>query len=261
ALELAAWLTPAGSVKARRLLAAAEVAFQLGDPPAVGRLLDSAARLELTRHDVARMTWLREIFNDGVPGDATAIITLANVAQEAAAAGDPDLALKLRQGAALRCWWADPGLAARDLVVRTVEQLGCDEHDPRALEILSLTSPVDMGGRVSNRVAQTPLRDLADASQTQMLGFAAYAAGDYGQALALLDQAAPGLRAQGRLGLLTQVLSARAWAEIHLCRFSDANRDAEEAHRLAGETSQPIYFTGSQIAMALLSGLRGEEAE
>ena len=46
ALELAASLTPDGSVKARRLLAAAELAFQLGDPPAVGRLLDAAARLD-----------------------------------------------------------------------------------------------------------------------------------------------------------------------------------------------------------------------
>src|SRR5216683_2504092 len=67
ALELAASLTPHGSERARRLLAAAELAFQLGDPPAVGRLLDSAARLELSPHDVARMTWLREIFHDGAP--------------------------------------------------------------------------------------------------------------------------------------------------------------------------------------------------
>ena len=144
--------------------------------------------------------------------------------------------------------------------MRIVEQIADDEYDPRALEILSLTAPVEMGERISNRVAQIPLIDVADASQPQMLGFAAYAAGDYAQALALLDRAAQGLRAQGRLGLLTQVLSARSWAEIHLGRFSDANRDADEAHRLAIETSQPIYFTGSQIAMALLAGLRGEEA-
>jgi len=260
ALELASSLTPDASAKARRLLAAAELAFQLGDPPAVRRLLDSATGLELTRHDEARMTWLREIFNDGVPGDATAVVKLAKVAQDVAAAGDRDLALKLLQGAALRCWWAEPGLAARDLVVRTVEQLTGNEPDARALAILSLASPVDMGERVSSRVEQMSRTDVADASQMHILGIAAYAAGDFGQALALLDQAAQGLRAQGRLGLLTQTLSPRAWAEIHLGRFSDANRDAEEAHSLAGETAQPVYFTGSQIAMALLAGLRGEEA-
>src|SRR5260370_39168413 len=41
ALELAASLTPHVPAPALRLLAAAELAFQLGDPPAVGRLLDS----------------------------------------------------------------------------------------------------------------------------------------------------------------------------------------------------------------------------
>src|SRR3989454_8898584 len=58
ALELAPALTPHAPNRARRLLAAAELAFQLGDPPAMGRLLDSAATLELSPHDVARMTWL-----------------------------------------------------------------------------------------------------------------------------------------------------------------------------------------------------------
>jgi hypothetical protein len=48
AMELAASLTPHGPDRARRLLAAAELAFQLGDPPAVGRLLDSAATLDLS---------------------------------------------------------------------------------------------------------------------------------------------------------------------------------------------------------------------
>src|SRR5438876_8440919 len=45
ALELAASLTPYGPDRARRLLAAAELAFQLGDPPAVGRLDRKSTRL------------------------------------------------------------------------------------------------------------------------------------------------------------------------------------------------------------------------
>src|SRR5258708_18305563 len=103
ALELAASLTPLGPDRARRLLAAAELAFQLGDPPAVGRLLDSAATLELSPQHLARMTWLREIFHDGAPGDPVAIARLVAVAREAAAGGDRDLSLNLLQGAALRC--------------------------------------------------------------------------------------------------------------------------------------------------------------
>ena len=149
ALELAASLTPHGPDRARRLLAAAELAFQLGDPPAVARLLDSAARLELSPHDVARMTWLREIFHDGAPGDPNAIARLVGVAREAAAGGDRNLALNLLQGAALRCWWADPGPTAKNLVIDAVEDIAGDVLDPRALEILALAAPIDAG--VTNR--------------------------------------------------------------------------------------------------------------
>src|SRR5260370_32328674 len=56
AMELAASLTPHGPDRARRLLAAAELAFQLGDPPAGGRLPDSVPRLELSTTDLAQMT-------------------------------------------------------------------------------------------------------------------------------------------------------------------------------------------------------------
>lgn len=258
ALELAASLTPPGTVKARRLLAAAELAFQLGDPPAVGRLLDTAARLELTSHDVARMTWLREIFHDGAPGDPNAVARLVAAARDVAAAGDRNLALNLLQGAALRCWWANPG-AARNLVIEAVEQIAGHELDPRALEILALASPVDSGARIAKRVREAAALDGADASGTQLLAFAAYAAGDIGQSIELMDRAAPLLRAQGRLGLLAQLLVVRAWAGINAGQFSEAIREAEEGNRLAIETEQPIWIAISQIGRAILLGLRGEE--
>src|SRR6266550_152290 len=162
ALELAASLTPHGPDRARRLLAAAELAFQVGDPPAVGRLLDSAARLELSPHDVGRMTWLREIFYDGTPGDLNAIARLVGVAREAAAAGDRNLSLNLMQGAALRCWWADPGDAAKKLVIEAVEQITGDELDPRGLEILALAAPVDAAARIATRVREAAKVDDAD---------------------------------------------------------------------------------------------------
>jgi DNA-binding CsgD family transcriptional regulator len=259
ALELAASLTPDGSAKAQRLLAAAELAFQVGDQPAVGRLLDGAARLELTPHDLARMTWLREIFHDGASGDPNAVARLVKAARDAAGQGDRNLALNLLQGAALRCWWADPGAAARGLVIEAVTEIGDDDLDPRALEVLSLAAPVDAGARVSAGVELAATTDEADASRAQILGFAAHAAGDFGQALALLQRAGSGIRNEGRLGMLAQLLICRAWDEIHVGQFSDALRDAEEGNRLAVETRQPNWIAGSDIAMALLAGVQGEE--
>jgi len=259
ALELAASLTPHGPDRARRLLAAAELAFQLGDPPAVGRLLDSATRLELSPHDVARMTWLREIFHDGAPGDPNAIERLVAVAREAAAGGDRNLSLNLLQAAALRCWWADPGAPAKNLVIDAVEQIAGDVLDPRALEILALAAPVDAASRIATRVRQAAQVDDADPSRMQMLAFAAYAAGDRAESIELMDRAAPILRAQGRLGLLAQLLAVRAWAGINTGQLPDAIRTIEEANQLAIETSQPIWTAISKMGRAALSGLQGEE--
>jgi len=259
-LELAASLTPHGPDRARRLLAAAELAFQLGDPPAVGRLLDSVARLELSPHDVARMTWLREIFHDGAPGDLNAVARLVGVAREAAAGGDRNLSLNLLQGAALRCWWADPGAAAKNLVIEAVEQIAGDELDPRVLEILALAAPVDAAARIATRVRKAAQVDDSDPSRTQLLAFAAYAAGDLGESIELMDRAAPILRAQGRLGLLAQLLAVRAWAGINTGQLSDAIRSAEEGNHLAIETRQPIWTAISNMGRAVLSGLQGEES-
>jgi DNA-binding CsgD family transcriptional regulator len=259
ALELAASLTPDGAARARRLLAAAELAFQLGEPAAVGRLLDAAARLELTPHDIARMTWLREIFHDGTPGDPTAVAKLVAVAREASADGDRNLALKLLQGAALRCWWADPGGAARTLVFEAVDQLAGDGLDPRILEIASLAAPIDSAAVISRKVRHQASLDTANSSGLQLLAFAAYAVGDITQSIELMDRAAPLLRAQGRVGLLAQLLVVRAWASINVGQFGEALREAEEANRLASETGQPIWTAMSQIGRGILVGLRGDE--
>jgi DNA-binding CsgD family transcriptional regulator/tetratricopeptide (TPR) repeat protein len=259
ALELAGSLTPDGKVQARRLLEAAELAFELGDPAAVDRLLNVVARLELTPHDVARMTWLREIFHDGVPGDPRAVEALVAIARDASAEGDRNLALNLLQGAALRCWWADPGEATRTQVFEAVDQLAHDGLEPRVLEIASLAAPIDSAGVISDKVRRTAASCCADSTGTQHLAFAAYAIGDILQSMDLMDRAAPMLRAQGRLGLLAQLLVVRSWTDINVGQFKDALREAEEGHRLAIETGQPIWTAMSQIGRGILVGLRGEE--
>jgi DNA-binding CsgD family transcriptional regulator len=259
ALELAASLTPDGTVRARRLLAAAELAFQLGEPIAVARLLDAAARLELKPHDVARMTWLREIFHDGAPGDPAAVAKLVASAQDASRAGDRNLALNLLQGAALRCFWADPGESARTLVFEAVDELARDGTNPRILEIASLAAPIDSAAIVSTKVRQLAFVDSADSVDTQLLAFAAYAVGDITQAIELMDRVAPTLRAQGRLGLLAQLHVLRALAGLNVGQFVEALREAEEGNRLAIETAQPIWTAMSQMVRGVLLGLRGDE--
>src|SRR5260370_3579560 len=112
-LQRSAQLTSSPARRGHRLLMAAEHAFGLGRADLVNHLVTAAARLDLSELDYARMQWLQEIFNDGVPGDATRVFELCAIARQSAQAGDRDLALNLLLGAALRCWWADTGAAAR----------------------------------------------------------------------------------------------------------------------------------------------------
>ncbi len=260
ALELAANLTSETSTRIRRLLAAAEIALQLGQSATVGRLLEVAAKLHLTPNDHARMTWLREILNEVVPADASAVVKLVKVAREMAAASDRHLALNLLRVAALRCWYVDPGQAARESLVQAIDEMDPDESDVQALEILSIASPIDAGARVANRIAKAALADNGDATRLLLLGTAAHAVVDLNPAIALYKRAAPALRAQGKLGLLAGLLDNRARVEIQMGLFTDAARDAEEAYGLLVETEQPVRLISCKSTMALLAGIRGEDA-
>jgi AAA ATPase domain len=257
--ERAAALTEDHALRVGRLLAAAEMGFELGQPTAVRRLLDEAALSGPAQLDRARMTWLREIFNDGEPGNPMEVRRLVAASDEAVAAGEVSLALNLLRGAALRCWWADPGAAARDLVIASVDRVADARSEPRALEIMSLAAPVDRGAFVARAVALAAPLAVHDAAVSAMLGVTAHAVGDYARAVDLLGEAAHGLREQGRLGLLAQALIVRGWGCIHVGKLGEAARDLDEGWRLAIETEQPIRANGARIGQALLAGLRGEE--
>lgn len=76
----------------------------------------------------AKLAWIRESFTDGVPGDPAQVRSLATLADRASADGDKDLAHKLLNRAALRCWWSAPGDAARNDVLAAAERLEVDER-------------------------------------------------------------------------------------------------------------------------------------
>ena len=121
-----------GRRRAGRLLRAAELGFELGRPDLVQDLLAEAGPHGLTPREQARVAWIRDSFADGIPGGTSKARSLAVSAARAGADGDTDLALKLLYGAALRCWWADPGAATRDDVAATAEGLKVAEGRPAA---------------------------------------------------------------------------------------------------------------------------------
>ena len=256
-LERAAQLTSGSAGRGHRLLLAAQHAFSLGRADLVDRLVLAAGRTDLSDLDRARMEWLREIFNDGIPGDATRVLDLCDIAARAARAGDRDLALNLLLGAALRCWWADTGPVARARVVQVTWQLPAAAADPRYVAALGVAEPVLQGAAVIESLSRVVVEDVADADALRLLGMAAHAVGDEVRAADLLERAETMLRDQGRPGLLAQVLSMQVQVRTELGEWDRATAAAEEGQSLARETGQPLWSSSTLACDARSKALRG----
>jgi DNA-binding CsgD family transcriptional regulator len=258
ALERSAQLTTDSAKRGRRLLLAAELAFGLGRADLVDEMLTRAARTSLSRLDQARMAWLREIFNDGVPGDADRVSALCDTAREAIGAGDSGLALNLLLGAALRCWWADTGPAARARVAEVAHLITALTDDPRYAAALAVSDPVAQSREVAGILDAVVLESVTDPTALWMLGMAAHAVGDPVHAVDFLGRAESQLRQQGRLALLSQVLIMPVLDNLEIGDWDRAAASVEEGNRLARETGQPIWDTGSLSLHAMVIALRGD---
>ena len=256
-LERSAQLTAGSARRGHRFLLAGQHAFALGRADVVDRFVDLAARTDLSDLDRARLEWLREIF-DETPGDATRVGALCDIAREATDAADRDLALDLLLGAALRCWWADTGAAARGRVVSVTNGIDDAAGDPRVVAALAVAEPVLQGGPVSARLDRADLDGVRDGDHLRLLGMAAHAVGDEVRAADILGRAEDLLRDQGRLGLLSQVLSMLVQVRVELGEWDGAAAAAAEGQRLAVETGQPIWSTGTMVCTARANALRGD---
>ena len=258
ALQRSAQLTTDSATRGRRLLLAAEHAFGLGRADLVDELLGRAAQTRLSRLDLARMEWLREIFHDGVPGDPARVFELCEMASQSLEAGDRTLTLNLLLGAALRCWWSDTGPAARARVVAGAGQLDGMEHDPRHIAVLGVGDPLQQGRPVIERLRAIVLESVSDPAELWLLGMAAHAVGDPARAADFLARAESKLRDDGRLGLLSQVLVLEVLDNVELGDWGRARAAVEEGRRLAVETGQPIWDTGTLTLTAIMAGLHGD---
>jgi AAA ATPase domain len=255
-LVRSAQLTTSSARQGHRLLLAAQYAFALGRVDVVDGLLHSASGADLTDLDRARLEWLREIF-DETPGDAARVLELCNIARAATRAADRDLTRNLLLGAALRCWWAETSGVARARVVAVANEIDDAADDPMVLASLAVAEPVLQGARVADRLARAHLDDVDDGDHLRLLGMAAHAIGDEPHASDLLDRAEGSLRGQGRLGLLSHVLSMLVQVRVELGDWDRAAAAADEGQRLAIETGQPIWSIGTMVCAARATALRG----
>ena len=261
ALERAAALTEDPATRGGRLLRAGELAIDLGRRDLVVRLLREAAPIELAPLDHGRRAWIQEMSDPGLPGDPARVRSLVETADRMSAERDTDLALKFLWAAASSAFWGGRDDEPSQQVVAAAERVSIRDDDPRLLSILAYAAPIERGALVIERLSHWAPDLNGDPGTMRLLGNAATAVGALDLSEAFITASAAGLRREGRLALLAQVLVMRAWCEIHLGRWDVAWADAEEAARLALESSQSNWAAAAQVNQAIVAGLRGDEDE
>jgi ATP/maltotriose-dependent transcriptional regulator MalT len=134
-----------------------------------------------------------------------------------------------------------------------------DDHDPRMVVSLAWAAPFAEGAKAVAGLPQLDDSGGIDPVAARLYAMAAAAVGEHKISQGYSTQSITGLREQGRLALLAQVLVVRSWNRIHLGRFDAALADAEEAGRLARETAQPFWESQACAAEATVAAVHGNE--
>lgn len=253
-LERAAQLTTDPSMRAKYLLRASELAFDIGLPAVVLRLLQQIEKQELAPRDRARLEMFREsLVNTGSGSDA-----LQKIVARIETDDDVDVALDLLSGPSTLRWWAEADREVSTRVIAALESAHVSlMEDPRFLLILGMALPFERGASVIEALHRFSAAGH-DPRTTYILGVVAHLMGDLEMATRFLDSAAASFRAEGRLALLAQALVLQSWTAIYLGSRDAAIAYADEAKRLAIETGQPTFASGGCAAAALLEAWRGQ---
>ncbi|MDX6490848.1 MAG: hypothetical protein QOD43_1093, partial [Gaiellaceae bacterium] len=206
ALERAAELSEHPALRGNRLVRAAEFAFELGRAAVGIRLLRAAEPLELASEDLLRLQWFRDAYDHPGWVGPERVDSFVESAERLRLDGRADVAVTSLLTIALTCYWSNPAEGTRELVVAAAERLPVAEEGPELTTVLALAAPVQRAAVVLEGIRRFSLEAGGDPAAMLLIGEAASAVGDFERSAACLVSAAAGLRAQGRLGLLTRVL-------------------------------------------------------
>jgi DNA-binding CsgD family transcriptional regulator len=260
-LESAARLSDTVDGRRDRLLHAAELAADLGKPDLLERLLRQAEVEETDVVASARIGWCREICRQPMVNDSSKIPALVDLAEKALGSGADDLARNLLWRAAQRCWWSHADSAISDKIMQFAAQLDGSTTDPRIIAISAYVEPLGSGTQVHATLRQLSERGNHDPAAARILGSTANVIGAFDLGVAFLRASGAALREQGRLSDLARVLFAQAWAEMEICDWVSAVREAEEAVQFAEETDAPLWIAAASIVKAKIAGMQGKVEE
>ena len=246
--------------RARRLLAAARLAVELGRRDVVVPLLHEVNQLGLGELERARVTWIEETVQTRPLGEAGRFTSLIGTAERAGAAGDHDLHVDLLWLVASRAWWVDPGPEARRLLIEASDRLGdADAEDPRVFAIHAYADPTGHAAGVLARLRREATREHLDTDAARFFGPAALVVGAFDLGNDFLSLAVDVLRNDGRLGHLPRLLSLYSCMAARRGDWEVAITSGEEARRLADELAEPQWAAAADTAISLVAAMRGDE--
>lgn len=259
AYERAAALTPDPELQGRCLVAAADVAYDLGQVEAVRRLIRRAESIELGDLEAARVAWLQQMISGDVWVQAGASRTFVEIARRMADDGDRERALRSLLPIAHRSWWTQTRERTRRYLVEAAESVARPGDDALRLAVIALAHPEGIGRSVREQLSSLAANEIGDPMAAMDLGIAAEKAADYVTGRRLLVRAVEGLREQGRLGALNRALVHFAWAAVLADDWEGAEAAGAEAARLAKDTRQPEYGLTGALLATLATAHRGNE--
>jgi DNA-binding CsgD family transcriptional regulator len=242
-----------------RLLAAAELAFELGQVEAVIALVDEVHRGRPGPLEEARASCI-EVMVDPRPlenDDRTRALIAA--AEQGGDAGDRDLHVDLLWLVAVRAMWTDPGPGGRSRIVQAAARLGdARAEDPRIVAIHAYADPLGHAPKVLARLQDAAALGDRDPEPARHFGAAAFIIGAFDLAMPFLRTAVDGLRTQGRLGHLPRGLMLYGTVAARLADWNVAIPAADEGRRLAIEFGEPMWEAGAETVAATIAGMRGD---
>ncbi|RSM69611.1 LuxR family transcriptional regulator [Actinoplanes sp. ATCC 53533] len=258
AFQRAVQLSEDPSERGRRLLAAAEAAAELGDIAAARTLLDDVADHRLRPADQAWLSYLREqFFITGWSGTAR-LMVYAELIDALRRDGDRRRAMDALIAMSLRFYWSNPPAATIQAYLTVADDIDAPKDDPRMIATVGLIAPVERGAVTLERMTELRARFDLSPTEQQLLGLSASGTGALHLSAQFFGAAVAGVRAQGRVGVLAQLLASQAFTAAYLGDARTARPAATEAAALAAETGQPAWALTAALMLGHAEALAGD---